>query len=793
MIGDFFHLYKKRFPFLGLVLAAISGILIQEFFSFPSWAIFLTSLLLGLFLLFFLWKNQLPRNREQFLFFLFVLLCFATLHAWQSRELKARAIALYAKTCSQEVVVEGRITSEPKISLHKNISFFLKVDRIDNSSLEIYCPITMFVRWEGPMIACGDRVTLRGMIRLPQAPRNPGEFNTVAWLAQKDVCTELEMDPADPGHIVSRGLFSCAMDSLARIKRKIEHLITLGITDDKSVCKLMTALVLGAQEQELADFIADFKLTGTMHLFAVSGLHVGMLAMIIWFAFNTLRLPRFLSVVLTMPLLFFYVAITGFRIGSLRAVLMTSLVLSGLLLYRRTEMINSLAAAAFLLLLWQTNILFSMGWQFSFCVVFSIFLLATPCQKILNRLYRLDPFLPKKLISPSLRWGEYCWKHITQLIAVSLAAWMGTLVPCIFYFHLISFSSLVANVVAVPIAFCILSLAAISGALGSLFPWVASVFNNCNWLFAKLLLLVIHAFTFLPFSVLPISLSKVSNPKLTIFDFPSARVVALQTEGRTWLINTGRAKNATQSLLPFCAQEGITSLQGVILTDQKSAEVGGLLPLSHHLEMPAFYAALETEHNFIARFVKNKSAAAHQTVLAETFQSSKRTLLHTGDSISLSSHCSAEVLYPPADSSDTVLVLKLYLGQATVLLMPSYSPALQAWLLDPANLEKLHASILIAPVMDTWNVQETESFLQVLARIFYADCGEKAPRLLVLGSPSWSMHHHGHTITPRLASDLKEYGVTLFDQTQTGAVILDVLPEKIKLHGFFNHEDYVFP
>jgi len=286
---------------------------------------------------------------------------------------------------------------------------------------------------------------------------------------------------------------------------------------------------------------------------------------------------------------------------------------------------------------------------------------------------------------------------------------------------------------------------------------------------------------------------QVSNPKLTIFDFPSARVVALQTEGRTWLINTGRAKNATQSLLPFCAQEGITSLQGVILTDQKSAEVGGLLPLSHHLEMPAFYAALETEHNFIARFVKNKSAAAHQTVLAETFQSSKRTLLHTGDSISLSSHCSAEVLYPPADSSDTVLVLKLYLGQATVLLMPSYSPALQAWLLDPANLEKLHASILIAPVMDTWNVQETESFLQVLARIFYADCGEKAPRLLVLGSPSWSMHHHGHTITPRLASDLKEYGVTLFDQTQTGAVILDVLPEKIKLHGFFNHEDYVFP
>ncbi len=751
------------------------------------------SLLLGLSLLFFLWKNQLSRNREQFLFFLFVLLCFATLHAWQSRESKARAIALHAKTRGQEVVVEGKVTSEPKISLHKNISFFLRVDHIDNSYAQIYCPITMFVRWEGPMIACGDRVSLRGVIGLPQAPRNPGEFNTAAWLLEKDTCTQLEMDPADPGCIVSRGLLSCVMDSLTEIKRKIEHLITLGITDDKSVCKLIIALVLGAQEQELADFIADFKLTGTIHLFAVSGLHVGMLAMIIWFALKIFRLPRSLSVLLTIPLLLFYVAITGFRIGSLRAVLMTSLVLSGLLLYRRTEMINSLAAAAFLLLLWQTNILFSMGWQFSFCVVFAILLLATPCQKILDRLYRLDPFLPKRLISPSLRWREYCWKHITQLIAVSLAAWMGALVPCIFYFHLISCSSLVANVVAVPLAFCILSLAAISGVVGSLFPWVASVFNNCNWLFAKLLLLLIHAFTLLPFSALPISLSKISNPKLTIFDFPSARVVALQTEGRTWFINTGRAKNATQSLLPFCAQEGITSLQGVILTDKKSAEVGGLLPLSHHLEMPAFYAALETEHYLIARFVTNKSAAAHQTLLPETFQSSKRTLLHTGDSISLSSHCSAEVLYPPADSSDTVLVLKLYLGQVTVLLMPSYSPALQAWLLDPATLEKLHATILIAPMMDTWDVQKTESFSQVLARIFHADRGEETPRFLVLGSPAWSMHYHGHTIAPRLASDLKEYGVTLLDQTQTGAVILDVLPEKINLHGFFNHEDDVFP
>ena len=743
--------------------------------------------------MFLLWKNQLPRNREQFLFFLFVLLFFATIHAWQSSESRARAIALHAKTRGQEVVVEGKVTSEPKISLHKNISFFLRVDHIDNSCAQIYCPVTMFVRWEGPMIACGDRVSLRGVICLPQVPRNPGELNTAAWLLGKDTCTQLEMDPADPGCIVSRGLLSCVMNSLAGIKRKVEYLITLGIADDKSVCKLIIALILGAQEKELADFIADFKLTGTMHLFAVSGLHVGMLAMIIWFALKMFRLPRSLSVVLTIPLLLFYVAITGFRIGSLRSALMTSLVLGGVLLYRRTEMINSLAAAAFLLLLWKTNLLFSMGWQFSFCVVFTILLLATPCQKILNRLYRLDPFLPKRLISPSLRWREYCWKHITQLIAVSLAAWMGALVPCIFYFHLISCSSLVANVVAVPLAFCMLSLAAVSVVVGSLFPWVASVLNNCNWLFAKLLLLLIHAFTLLPLSALPISLSKISNPRLTIFDFSSARVAVLQTEGRTWFINAGYARNATQSLLPFCAQEGITSLQGVIFTDKKSAEVGGLLPLLDHLKMPAFYTSLGNEHFFMTRSCKKTSAVAYQTVLPETFEGSKKTLLHAGDSILLSSHCLAEVLYPPADSSDAVLVLKLYLGQAKVLLINSFSPKLQAWLLEPATLEKLHATILVVPSMETWDVQETESFLQVLARIFHARRNEEVPRFLVLGSPAWSMHHHSHTIAPRLTSDLKECGITLLDQTQTGAVILDVLPEKINLHGFFNHEDYVFP
>ncbi|MFZ4115993.1 MAG: ComEC/Rec2 family competence protein [Chthoniobacterales bacterium] len=755
----------RRFPFLGLVSAAIAGILTQEFFSFSGWMIFWITLSLGLSLLVFIWKKFLPKKIEQVLFFLFVAFFFAVLHAWQWQESPAREVASVLNKSGNDIAVEGMVVSEVKVSPSHNASFFLRVNKVDSDSSERGLPVTMLVRWEGALPARGDRLALRALPSVPRGARNPGEFNEATWLARQQVYTVLKMDPADPGCILSSGGITAIMRWAEASRKKIEQWISLGITDDLTVMRLIKAVALGAHESELVDFLGDFKLTGTLHLFAVSGLHVGMLAVIIWFFLKWVRLPRWSAVVVTIPLLFFYVAITGFRIGSLRAAIMTSLVLSGFLFYRRPQMINSLAAAAFFLLLLETNLLFSMGWQFSFCVVFSIVLLASPFQKIFHTFYALDPFLPKKFITPWHQWRHDFCQHLAQLLAVSAAAWVGSVLPCIFYFHLLSFSSLGANVLAVPLAFLILSLAALSALLGSFFPWIATIFNNSNWLCAKLLLLVVHGFALLPLSSFSVGLSGRLHPRLTIFDLPSAQAAVLQAEGRTWAINAGRSRNATQTLLPFFEAEGTTHLQGMVLTEKEAAHLGGALPLLQQIPADSFFSSAGEGSSFLFKHFLKGLTVSHQKLI----------LLHEGECLNFSPSCSAEVLYPPATSSDSALVLRMQLARTTLLLMPSSSLSLQSWLVAHTSLKQLQSTILVLPDMKQ---PLEESFLKAVA-----------PRLVIVGTSPFEERDHSHLVSQTLASRFEKHGIIFLEQSQTGAVILDVLPTNVNVHPFLNDKE----
>ena len=807
------------------MLAAIVGIITEEIFSFPSWMLFIGSLGLGGFLLFFLWKKEFSCNSEHGLFFLFIALSFATLHAWQWKESPAYQVASLLKKRGDDIAVEGRVTSEVKVSSNHYSSFFLQTDSIDLGSEKLtrifhtdcdeeaakadgarqsmksddICaptdcprktsrstlhpsvfaasvgdryeisglipPVTMFVHWEGPALVYGDRVSLRAQATSPQGPRNPGEFNIETWLARKEVFTELRMDPADPGRILSAGNNHQLMRIAQESRKKIGEWITLGITDDSTVMKLIKAVALGSQEQEIADFVDDFKLTGTMHLFAVSGLHVGMLAVIIWFFLKMLRLPRWSSVLVTIPLLFFYVAITGFRIGSLRAAFMSSLFLIGFLVYRRPQMINSLAAAAFCLLLLQTNLLFSLGWQFSFCVVFSILFLATPFQKILHPLYEHDPFLPKRVITPFQKWRYDFFHHLAQLLALSTAAWIGSLLPSLFYFHLLSFSSLVANVIAVPIAFLILALAALAVLVAPLFPWVALVFNNSNWLCAKILLIVVHGCSLLPLSSFSVGFSMNRSPKLTIFDFPSAQAAMLQVDGRGWMINAGSSKNGIRTLLPFFSENGISALQGFVMTEKRAATLGGLVPLLEEIQPSSFFSSEGKGGSFVFKHFLRKLSISGQ----------KLTLLREGDQLNFSSGCFAEVLYPPAGSSDSALVLKFQLGKASLLWIPNSSLTLQNWLLEHSSPEKLHATILLFPSMEK---KIEEDFIKAVA-----------PRFVILGNDPFKRHHPNASFQ-ELESNLHGSGITLLDQAKTGAIILEVLRNRVKLHQFLDHKEW---
>lgn len=598
------------------------------------------------------------------------------------------------------------------------------------------------------MPACGDLVSLRATAQSPASPKNPGEFNKVAWLARQKIYTELSMDPSEPGKIlVSAYGFFLKRWSL-QWREHAEKLLESGLENDPSIVSIIKGIVLGIKENKTS--FEDFQLTGTMHLFAVSGLHVGMVVMIFWFFLKLLRLSPRVAVPVTLVLLFCYVMMTGCHVGSLRAGVMAVIVLFGFLLERRPQVLNNLAAAAFLLLLFDTNFLFSMGWQFSFSVVLAIVLLAPLPERAFKKYFSADPFLPKSLITPWQERWQYVGKYVTQLIGVSFAAWVGALFPTAYYFHQISFSAFGANVIAVPLAFLIMLTALLAIGTGLVTSSGAIIFNNANWLFVKMLILVVHGFALLPWSSFSIGLTP-SHPRMTIFDFPDAQAIALQSEGKTWMINAARANEASRILLPFLRQEGISQLEGLVLTQTDASSAGGSSVL---LEKGK-------PHFIVAPSNDDRAIQFHQFV--KTCQALRRDVVSLPARLNFSKECWGE-FFAPADTAP--FAFKLHAARESIFVIPNASVA--EWLLTQASSELLSADILYFP----WRPMNLLQYEPLLQKI--------KPKILILPETFSS-----YGSVPREEQEmLRRHGIALLAQDQTGAVTIDVFPKEIKISQF---------
>ena len=755
-------LLVRRFPFAGLLLAAIAGILFQELAGCRSSLLLALSLMLGAGVL-------LVKRSHQLILMLMVACCFATLHAWQWEESSAARVAKILNDVADDFSFEGVVISEVKLSAAGNASFVLRADKINLPGCSIFCNVPMLTHWEGVMPAYGDRLRFCAVATSPPCPRNPGEFDYAAWLTRQGIRTELKLDPSNPGEIISSNNGFFLMRWAIATRHRLESLLQLGIEDDPAVCEVIKGMMLGKKEDASQGGNDDFQLTGTVHLFSVSGLHVGMIAMIIWFFLKLLRMPRRLAVSITIPLLFFYVTMTGLHVGSLRAAIMAAIVLVGFLFYERPQILNSLAAAAFLLLAVDTNLLFSAGWQFSFSVVLAIVLLASPLQRWMNQHEQPDPFLPKKLISSAQYFFYDSWQHLSQLVGVSVAAWIGSLIPCVIYFHRISFSALGANLLAVPLAFVILCVDSMTLLVGFFSSWLAIVFNNANWLFAKILLLVVHGFAILPASSLYVGLPASGYPVVTIFDLPRAHGAVFQATGKTWLIDTGRAINAARTVVPFLQSSGVNELAGLVATEKDAPHLGGAAFLQTiYPVFPIFMAPGESRSTSLGRLLQQTASTQQQV-----------KMLHAGDRIPFSSACWGEVLYTPESAgeesnfgNDDILILKIHLGLTSFLMIPKITPHVMEWLLSQYDEKTLQADILEMPLEEIMRSEKGKRFLLAIS-----------PRSLIAPSDP-----HNALFRKEGKSFFAAHGVRLFCQEQIGAVMIEAKSRGAEVRGFLNFQ-----
>lgn len=205
---------------------------------------------------------------------------------------------------------------------------------------------------------------------------------------------------------------------------------------------LLQAIILGRKELISSETKEAFGHTGTMHILAVSGLHVGIVYLFLQFVFGFLKKDKWKRLVkglLILVALFLFASVTGFSPSTCRASLMFGIISIGHAIDRKGNTVNSLAFSALLLLIWDPNNLFKLGFQFSYIAVLGIVLL----QPTIRGFFATSDWFLDKVYS---------------LMAVSIAAQLVTAPLGLFYFGQFSFVFLLSNVLIVPIVSIILYL-----------------------------------------------------------------------------------------------------------------------------------------------------------------------------------------------------------------------------------------------------------------------------------------------------------------------------------------------
>lgn len=286
----------------------------------------------------------------------------------------------------------------------------------------------------------GDRLLIKGSPVLTAAPANPGEFDFANYLVYHNIFHQHFI--GDEFVVTSRGspnwfvAQSIKWRNLCR-RRLMSHI------PDGEVRSVMLAIVLGIKDELDSELQSAFSASGAMHVLAVSGLHVGIIYAIVLLLFKWLRVDarkgRWLIGVLSILSLWCYAFLTGLSPSVLRAVTMFSFVALAKAMNRHSNIYNTLAASAFILLWYNPYLIMSVGFQLSYLAVFGIVYL----QPKLYQLFTVRNYWLDKV------WGLTC---------VSLAAQIATAPLSILYFHQFPSYFLVSNLFIIPAAFAMLML-----------------------------------------------------------------------------------------------------------------------------------------------------------------------------------------------------------------------------------------------------------------------------------------------------------------------------------------------
>jgi competence protein ComEC len=269
-------------------------------------------------------------------------------------------------------------------------------------------------------------------------------------------------------------------NQIERIKKRIQLLTAQYISGVDE--RIITEALLIGKTDGLSDHLRQaYAASGTMHVLAVSGLHVGIIYWILLIflkPLTTFAHGRWLIASTSIVILWCYAALTGFSPSVLRAVAMFTFVAISNPFGLRSQTVNTLAASLFILLIYDPGLISNIGFQLSYLAVAGIIW--------------IHPVL-YKTFQPNHKAIDYCW----SIISVSIAAQLTTFPLTVYYFHQFPVYFIPANLIIIPLSFLILLICLIFIALGS-FSITATLLGKVIEASIGFMNSIAHAFQELP-------------------------------------------------------------------------------------------------------------------------------------------------------------------------------------------------------------------------------------------------------------------------------------------------------
>ena len=453
----------KNYPLIKFAILFVAGILSGIFFPIPDYVLILSMCLSFLFLLLYRkYNSKIYLNIFQILLGLSIgiLLVFVNKNEVQSK------LNSYQK--EKNVKVFGTV-EEIELERSYEVSFILQTDSLIISNKLIHTNEKLLCRSRSDSterknfyetIKPGNYVLIKGTFQQGRDIRNPGEFDYRKFLLSKGITGIINSYDSASIKILDSN-YDFFKDLVFQSRKYLDELIYK--LHNKQTAGLLRGLLLADRSEIDYETKQNFVNSGVIHILAVSGLHVGYILLFFIVVFG--RFNIYLRSILTIVGLLCFMLITGIPASVFRATLMSIILIIAFITGRSTNLLNSIALSAVIILLVKPSEILNPGFQLSYSAVLSIALIYPVIQQVINQATIKRKYL----------------KNILLFIGVSLSAQIGTLPFTLAYFNKLSLISLFANLFVIPLAGVIVGLAIVTLLIGSLLPSIAiylAIVNN---------------------------------------------------------------------------------------------------------------------------------------------------------------------------------------------------------------------------------------------------------------------------------------------------------------------------